>query len=337
MADPKLEYEAGQTAVAMAALTDSGDHMTFNSASELWSNRSGYTAIVRPNGVLTGLKITPAASGTDNLVDVSAGTVNIAGVETTVAAATDVAITRATPTDTHIVCSVTINSAGAIAVVAGAGHTAFSATRGADGGPPWIPTTSIEIAQVMLSASAAAAIDADEIYQVPGTHREMALFPTWEEERIRVTSGAIGYAGPTFASALELIHSDDAGTNKTTKKIYASYYAPSFAQISKASGFKRPANSHSVSSTEYYGGARATRSTSIGQGSFTVLTDTLNEGVLAYEGEDLWFRFRNDRLLILPCVYCQGVLGVAETFQADGGIEVACTISAEVAGDRVLA
>jgi hypothetical protein len=321
----------------MAALTDSGDHMTFNSAGELWSNRSGYAASVKPNGVLTGLVVAPAASGTDNLVDVSAGTVNLAGIETTVNAATDVAITRATPTDTHIICSITVTSVGAIVVVAGIGHTAFSNTRGADGGPPWIPTTSIEIAQVMLSANADAAIATDDIYQVPGTHREMALFPTWEEERIRITNGAIGYAGPTFASALELIHSDDAGLTTVTKKVYASYYTPIFAQIPKASGFKRPANSHSVSSTEYYGGAKATRGTSIGQGSFTVLTDTLNEGVLAYEGDDLWFRFKNDRMLTLPCVYTQGVLGVAETFQVDGGIEVACTISAEVAGERVLA
>lgn len=416
MADPKLEYEAGQTAVAMTALTDSGDNMTFNSAAELWSNRGGYAADVKPNGVLTGLVVTAAASGTSNYVDTSAGTCNLQGVETTVAASADndcvrpdatyIVLTLAsdgyvncvagdigkavvgdvtgdagtlvaydntrrlwvvdqtdsgdvwddddeamTITDgtgdgtlsavgaacTHKICSITVNSSGAIAVVAGQEGTSFSTTRGAIGGPPWIPTTSIEIAQVRYTASAAAAVDSDDIYQVPGTHREMALFPTWEEERIRVTNGAIGYAGPTFAAAMDEIHSDDSGTTTAAKKVYASYYTPSFAQIPKASSFKRPANSHSVSSTEYYGGAKATRSTSIGQGSFTVLTDTLNEGVLAYEGEDLWFRFKNDRLLTLPCVYTQGVLGLAETFQVDGGIEVACTISAEAAGERVLA
>ena len=37
----KLEYEAGQQAVAMAALTDSGDHLKFNSAATLWSGRAG--------------------------------------------------------------------------------------------------------------------------------------------------------------------------------------------------------------------------------------------------------------------------------------------------------
>ena len=416
MADPKLEYEAGQTPVAMTALTDSGDHMTFNSAAELWSNRSGYSASVKPNGVLTGLAVSVAASGTSNYVDTSAGTCNLAGVETTVAATTDNDCTRpdaayivltfaeseyndcvasdinkavvgGSTTDsgtllaynnttrqwlveqddtddtfdnnaeaititsgtgegdlsaagapsTHKICSITVTSAGIIAVVDGTEGTAFSTTRGAIGGPPWIPTTSIEIAQVRYTASAAADVDADEIFQVPETHREMALFPTWEEDRVRVSSGAIAYAGPTFASALSVIHSDNSGTTTAAKKVYASYYTPSFAMVSKVSDFVRPANSYSVSSTEYYGGAIGKRSTSIGQGSFKAFTNTLNEGLLAYEGEDLWFRFKNDRLLTLPCVYCQGVLGVAETFQTDGGIEVACTISAETEGNRVLA
>jgi hypothetical protein len=36
-------------------------------------------------------------------------------------------------------------------------------------------------------------------------------------------------------------------------------------------------------------------------------------------------------------VYCQGVLGIAETFNVDGTIEVAATISAEAQGKRILA
>jgi hypothetical protein len=416
MADPKLEYEAGQNVVAMVAMTDSGDHMTFNSAEELWSNRSGYTASVKPNGILTGLGVSVAASGTNNLVDVAGGTCNLAGVETTVVADTDVSCARPDATyivlscaalgytncvagdigktvtgsvtgdtgvliaynnttrqwvvdqtdsgdtfddddenlaigtgtgagtmnavgapSTHKIVSLTVTSAGAVAAVVGTEGVAFATGRGTIGGPPWIPTTSIEIGQVRYTSSAAAAVDPDEVFQVPDTHREMALFPTWEEERIRVTAGAIGYAGPTFAAALNVIHSDNAGVATATKKVYASYYTPSFAMIAKTSDFVRPAESYSVNSTEYYGGAKASRSTSIGQGSFKALSNTLNEGFMQYEGQDLWFRFKNDRLLTLPCVYCQGVLGVSETFQTDGGIEVSATISAEGAGNRVLA
>ena len=337
MADPRLDYEAGQTAVAYTALSDSGDNLTFNSAAELWSNRSGYTPSVRPNGVLTGLVVTPAAAGGTNDIDISGGTVWIAGVETTIDPDTDVEITRGVTTDIYMICSVTVTAAGEIAVVVGTDHaTAFTTTRGVAGGPPWIENDAIEIAQIKLIGVEAAVVTASEIVQIPGSSREMALFPVWEEKRIRVTSGIQGYAGVTFASELAAIHSEDSGTTVATKLVYASYYTPTFAQIPKASDFVRPANSHSVSSTEYYGGAMGTRSTSIGQGSFTAYTSTLNEGFLQFEGQELWFKFRNDRLVTLPCVYCQGVLGVAETFPADGTIEISATISSQEQGERVL-
>lgn len=337
MADPRLDYEAGQTAVAMAALTDSGDNKTFNSAAELWSNRAGFTPVVRPNGVLTGLVVSPAASGTDDMIDISGGTCWLAGAEEEITADTDVEITRAVSTDTHIICSVTVTATGTIAVVAGTDHTEFSTTRGASGGPPWIDNDAIEIAQVKLSSLTPAAITASEIIQVPGSSRETALFPVWEQERIRVSNGALGYAGVTFASDLAAIHSEDTGTTVATKLVFASYYTPTFAQVPKASDFVRPSNSYSVSSTEYYGGAMGNRSTSIGQGSFVGYTESLTEGFLVFEGEDLWFRFRNDRLVTLPAVYCQGVLGIAETFNTDGSIEVAATISAQSQGERILA
>jgi len=337
MADPRLDYEAGQTAVAMTALSDSGDNKTFNSAAELWSNRAGFTPTVRPNGVLTGLVVSVAASGSNNVVDVSGGTCWLAGVATTITAGTDETITRATASDTHNINSITITAAGAIAVVAGTDGTAFSATRGAAGGPPWIDNDAIEIAQVKTSSNTAAAITAAEIVQVPGSSRETALFPVWEQERIRVSNGALGYAGVTFASELAVIHSEDAGSTTAAKQVYASYYTPTFAQVPKASDFVRPSNSYSVSSTEYYGGAMGSRSQSIGQGSFTGYTNSLTEGFLVFEGEELWFKFRNDRLVTLPAVYCQGVLGIAETFNTDGSIEVAATISAESQGERILA
>jgi hypothetical protein len=341
MADPRLDYEAGQTAVAMTTLSDSGDNKTFNSAAELWSNRAGFTPTVRPNGVLTGCVVTPAASGLDDKVDVSAGTAWIAGVEVEITAAPDETITRASETasETHKISSVTITASGDIAIVAGADHTAFDTGRGEDGGPPWIPNTSIEIAQVKLTDDDdnAAPIVASEIVQVPGSSRETALFPVWEQERIRVSNGALGYAGITFASALDACHSEDAGSTIAAKKVYASYYTPTFAQIPKASDFVRPANSYSVSSTEYYGGAMGTRSQSIGQGGFSAYSNTLNEGFMVFEGEELWFKFRNDRLVTVPAVYCQGVLGIAETFPTDGSIEISATISAEAQGERILA
>ena len=63
----KLQYEGGQTAVAMAALTDSGDQTTFEGASSPWSRADSHAPVIRPNGLVSGGEITPAASGTNKL------------------------------------------------------------------------------------------------------------------------------------------------------------------------------------------------------------------------------------------------------------------------------
>lgn len=94
--DALLKYEASQVAVAMSALTDSGDRTTFNGTLSPWSGRSGYAPEVRPNGVITGGVVTPAASGTDDAVDVSAATAYIGGALVTAAASTDEAVARTT-------------------------------------------------------------------------------------------------------------------------------------------------------------------------------------------------------------------------------------------------
>lgn len=330
-----IYYEAGQSLVPMTALTDSGDKKIFNSADELWSDKGGYSPDIKPNGVLTGLVVSPAVSGTNDLVDVSGGALNLNGVVTPVAAGTDKSCLRGLTTDICRINSITITSAGAIAVVSGADHTAFSEVRGANGGPPWIPTGSVELAQVRLGALAAAAVLATEIKAIPNTHREQATFPTYEIEFGRVASGVMGVAGVTFSSAPMASHSDDTGTTIKCKKVYAQYYKPELTAIPKSSDFKRPANSKSVSSTQIYGGAVGAVSSSLGQGGFKAyLTDGVSDGLLGEEGNKLWFKFKPDRLKT-PYVITQGYLGVVEQYPAGSSIMADCTISAEVSGNRV--
>ena len=127
----KLEYEGGQNSFAMSALTDSGDQTTFTSAASRWSQRSGYTPDIRPNGIITGGVVGVAASGSNDVVDITAISCNLNGVVTAVGAATDESITRPA-TAVAKVNSITVNSSGAIAVIAGtdSATTAFSTTRG---------------------------------------------------------------------------------------------------------------------------------------------------------------------------------------------------------------
>lgn len=313
----KLEYEAGQTSFPMAALTDSGDHTTFTSAAAPWSKRSGFAPVICPNGIKTGGAVVPAVSAANDKVDVSALTCFLAGVDTSVAASVNtLAITRPA-TAVSKVCSITVTSAGAFAVVAGTdgSTTAFSETRAAAGGPPLIPTGSIEVAQVRVVSNTAAPITAAQIFQVPGTHRELSNYPVYERDDFEGTI--------TFASELPLIH-----TGPVAKAVYASYAEPVFAAVSLASDFVPPETSHSVSSTQIYGTTLGSTSRTLNQGSFKAyLEDGVTDPLVQLKNEDLWFRFYPDRYKT-PNLMQVGKLGIKRTFPAGADLVADCTISA---------
>jgi hypothetical protein len=300
-------------------LTDSGDNKTFTASDGMWSGRSGYEAEVRPNGLVTGGAIT--AGSTNDTVDVAALTCYLAGTLTSVSAASGESVTRATDPDTHIINSVTVTSAGAISVVSGTGHTEFSTTRGADGGPPWIPTDSIEIGQVRMTSYTAAVVTASEIKQVVNTHLERFDFPVWEVDNL---NGEV-----EFSSTMDEIHSDDSGSTTSTKAIYATYSTAEDAMVELpyAYDFVPPVNSHSVSSTQVYNATVGSRSTSLSQGSFSaMLKDGVTDTVLGYVDEVLWIKFLPDRNKS-PYVLCQGKLGFTPANPASGNLTGSFTIS----------
>ena len=312
----KLQYEGGQTAYAMAALTDSGDLTIFNSAASPWSKKSGSTPTVLPNGLLTGGAVSIAVSTTNDLIDTAALTCNLNGVVTSVSADTDITCSRGATTDTHRITSITVSSAGAIVAIPGTDHTAFSETRGATGGPPYIPVDSIEIAQVRLTSITAAAITAAEIFSTPGLHKEDALNPVYS---VNYTTGKV-----TFAAALAAIHTGD-----VTKAIHASYSTPVFADIALASDFVPPENSHSVSSTQVYRTTIGSTSKSLNQGTFTAyFEDGVTDALVTLKDETLWFKFFPDQYKA-PYILSQGILGMSRTFPAGDSLQATCTISAE--------
>lgn len=333
----KIQYESGQDLVPFVALTDQGDHKDFRSADNLWSKRSGYIPDVKPNGLATGGAVSAAASGSDDVVDVAALTCYLAGVLKTVGADTDLSIPR--PTASHVKYSITVAANGSLAAVKGEESTAFSTDRGAAGGPPYILDTSIEIAQVWLDSATPAVIVAAEIKQVIGTHCERYDYPTWSTNYYNVEGGIIGNAGIEFASALPLIHDADAASPfvPLPKKVYAQYYEPSFADISKSSDFAPPETSHSVSSKQIYGMTLGASSSSMNQGSFMAyLEDGISDGLLSLKNEDLFFKFLQNRLNTTPYILMQGKLGISRTFPAGDQISASCTISSELAAAEVI-
>jgi len=328
----QLQYESGQTPVAMVELTDQGDHLEFLSAANLWSRRSGFMPDIKPTGLATGGLVTPAASVTNDLVDTAALTGYLLGVETAVGAATDETILRATPADTHKISSVCVDSAGAIEIVAGTDDTSFNEVRDSAGGPPLIPVGSFEIAQVRLTVNSGTpgAILASEIFAVPGVHKEMFNFPAWTIVYGQVASGVLGLAGVNMVSAVPLIHAGPVG-----KKVFASYNTPTFAEVMDASEFVPPANTHSVTSKQVYGRTIGSSSASLGQGAFTAeLQDGITDAILTMQDADLWFKYKQNRSNN-PYILAQGKLGIGTQFPAGDSIAAACTISAMYEAMRV--
>ncbi|MEM1191559.1 MAG: hypothetical protein AAGI72_23710 [Pseudomonadota bacterium] len=318
-----LEYESGQTSQAFEKMSDSGDATTFEASFDPISRATN--PVVAPYGLVSGGKVTPTA--TNNQVAVAALTVQAPGMSGADADGIvavnsgNLTITRATASDTHSITSITVDNSGALAAVAGTDGTSFSETRGADGGPPFIPVDSIEIAQVRTTLSAAAVVLAEEIFDSPGTHTETVLTPV-------VSSINYALGTVTFAGALPAIH-----TGGFPKQVWIKGATPIFATVNKAADWVPAENTFSVSSTDTYDGPVGSSSTSLGQASFSmILEDGISDPILLQKGNNIWFRYRADRDQTAIRQLTQGIFGVSRTNPAGGGSKVAsCTITAESA------
>lgn len=324
----KIEYEASQSLVAMVALTDSGDAQNFDSADELWSNKSGFAPVVRPDGVVTGFKIT--VDEANDKVNIAAGTLYQAGVLRSIGAAADEDIAR--PTLANIIYSITIDNAQAIDVVPGAEKAgSFDTARGEDGAPPFIPVGSVEIGLIYLNSSTPAVITASEIKQSAqaGT-QERFDYPSFNQERVRVTAGIQGYAGVEFVSVLPLTH-----TAEIPKGVFAEYYIPEFAELPDSENFVPADTTHSVTSKQVYNNTLGSSSSTLTQSTFTFYPiDGITDAIFLQQDENLFFKFKQDRLND-PFILEQGKFGMATTFPAADLVQVSATVSTNVKAVRV--
>ena len=166
----KLMKEAGQTLFDYTAATDSGDHTIFTVASKsVFSNKSGYEPVIRPDGIVSGRNLlTPHA--TEETVTVAAFTFYLAGVLTSVAATTALAVRGASGKGK--ICSITATATNTLVVEEGvdSADTTLVETRGAAGGPPFIPVDAVEIGQVRFTSSTSAVVESTEIFQTPTSY-----------------------------------------------------------------------------------------------------------------------------------------------------------------------
>ena len=323
----KILIETGQTLNDFAAMVDSGDHQVFTiTGGDLWSGKSGNTPDVRPNGITSGRNLLSPGTTVD-VVRVAALTAYSKGVEQS-PSATSVTATRATTAAYYKTTSVTLASDGSITKVSGTEGVSQSETRNAAGGPPYIPTEDVELGQIRVSGGTAAVVTTDEIKQVVGQHSEAYDSPTWDENNVgdgeRALTSAQKNAYVKFLSAIPLAH-----TGGVAKAVHIKYYEPIFQEVSKALDFVPAESSHSVTSQEYYRGAIASVSESVGQGSFTaLLNDGLTDSVVGEKNQVITVKQFPDENKN-PFSLTQGKLGISRTFPVANQIQAECTISAE--------
>lgn len=326
----KLRIEGGVTFFAMAALATVARQFFTHATAGLFSNDDDYTPVVRPDGLINGGKVTPDT--TNDQVDVAAINLWLAGVKTAVAASAAESITRSVLA-THRINSITVNSGGAIAVVPAtddAGATSFSETRGAVGGPPYIPVGSVEIRQVRTISATPALILASEILSVPGQHLELYDYPGYEVQISEVVDEAISVV--KFDSVLPAIHTGD-----LAKGVFAEVYEPTPIDFELVSEFVPVEESDSLTSVEVYNKVLGTESTSINAGGFDIkLNDGVTDQIIKKKGQRLWFWFYPNRDKE-PFLLLNGKLGITRGFPVSDFIQSTCTISSQSVGKEISA
>jgi hypothetical protein len=235
-----LEDPAKLVYVPIEQLTEIDGAKFSASGVRYWSAARDMHPVVMPNGIVSGGTVTPGTA--NDTVSVSAAELWLNGITTNVSASAAEAVTRGT-LNGFIVNAVTVNSAGAIVIIAGTEGTASSITIGAAGGPPYIPVDSVLVALVYFTDTSSALVLASEIKQATGQHMEMAAYPTWN---IAYSGGAV-----EFTALLPLIHTGDA-----PKRVYASYASVevpgSFTKLLYTNNFKIPEKTFTGTTTDFY-------------------------------------------------------------------------------------
>jgi len=238
-ANASVQVELGSVSYPMAALTSVSSpaadvNKKFLTQAEYLSDLAALQPEVRLDGVRSGLVITPGSGY--NEVDISAGEVDLKGNRISVSADTVSNLTRPTTVGQILVSAITVNASGAFTArpcTAGVATT----TRGAAGGPPFLPVDEVLVGYVALtyydgSASGEKVITAGEI-------------DSYSKEYAAIPSAKINYYDEDqevgtieMANALPMIHAATAaGPGTAVRNVYASYYEPQFEEVPDAKDF----------------------------------------------------------------------------------------------------
>jgi hypothetical protein len=250
-------------------------------------------AEVRLDGQISGFTITPGSGY--NEVDVSAGTCYLKGVELTVNATTITDLERPTASAVNVLwTALSVDENGTINKTLGT-EGGSASTRGAAGGPPYIPVDEVLIGYVVMgyfegSVSGARVVSASEINS---DTKEYSAIPS---ANVIFHDGSGNDAQNVgvieFASTLESIHSDDAGATTFTRNVYASYHDVLWESPPSAYDFNLTTDTAIVESQDY-NDAAAQKSVGVDSwsaGGSTYTDHSPNDFWTIINGKKRWYR-----------------------------------------------
>lgn len=238
-ANASVQIELGSVAYPMSALTSVSSpaadvNKKFLTNAQFISDLAALQPEVRVDGVISGFGL--AAGSGYNEVDVAAGTLYLKGNLVSVDATTVSDITRPTTIGQVLVTALTVDAAGTITATAGTqGET--STTRGAAGGPPFLPVDEVLLGYITAtyfdgSASGEKVLTSGEIDSYTKEYAAIPsakVVPHDEEQNVGVIM---------LANALPMIHAATAaGPGTDVRNVYASYYEPEFEEVPDAMDF----------------------------------------------------------------------------------------------------
>jgi len=237
--DTKIEVEVGTVFYPFNELTTVSSPVAdvgkkFATSATYISDQEDLQPQVRLDGVITGFVITPGSS--NNQVQVSAGELYLAGVSISVTAVDVDDIIRPLVSGQVRVTALTVDSSGNINKTRGT-EGSTSATRGAAGGPPFLPINEILIGYITASYYQGSASGATTITtaEINSESKERSFIPS--AKIIYHDGDSNNYAGENvgvveLGTVLPLIHAAVvAGPGTNRRRVYAQYHDAEFEEI----------------------------------------------------------------------------------------------------------
>lgn len=296
--DTKIEVEVGTTFYPMAALSPVASPVAdigkkFVTLATFLSDQANLQPVVRMDGVISGLNLTPGSGY--NEVEVSAGTINVKGAVVVVSADTISDLTRPTTVGQVLISAITVDDNGDISATAGT-EGAPSTTRGGAGGPPFLPVDEVLVGYLNMeyytgSASGPRVISGAEL---DNETKERIISPSFSVDYH--DDGAENVGCIVFAAALPEIHAASAaGPGTARRNVYASYHDAVFEELPETMNFEFSEDVGTVKSRAYREKTEETSPTTINwSGSGTAYWSTPQDVLNLIKNTKRWLKYYPD-------------------------------------------